>query len=47
MEFFIAIGIGVAIAFYIVTKLRKVVPTNEVHIVQRRTKSLPHGKGLQ
>ncbi|MCP4523089.1 MAG: hypothetical protein GY828_02615 [Candidatus Gracilibacteria bacterium] len=46
------IGVGAAIlltsiCFYVVTQLRKVVPTNEVHIVQRGSKSVPHGKGLQ
>jgi len=47
MGYLIAIWVAVAIAFYIVTKLRKVVPTNEVHIVQRWKKSEPHGKWLQ
>ncbi len=35
------------ITFYVITQLRKVVPTNEVHIVQRGSKSVAHGKGLQ
>lgn len=35
------------ISIYIVTQLRKVVATNEVHIVQRGRKSVPYGKWLQ
>jgi flotillin len=31
---------------YIVTQLRKVVPTNEVHVVQRKKDSVPYGKGM-
>ena len=45
--FAIIIVIGIAISIYVVTKLRKVVPTNEVHIVQRWSKSVPYWKSLQ
>lgn len=31
---------------YIITQLRKVVPTNEVHVVQRKKDSIPYGKGM-
>ena len=43
----VVIVVFVIFSFYIVTQLRKVVPTNEVHIVQRGRKSIPFGKGLQ
>lgn len=39
--------VGVLILLYIITKLRKVVPTNEVHIVQSKNNSTPYGKGQE
>jgi len=36
--------IWVLVLFYIITQLRKVVPTNEVHIVQSKSNSTPYGK---
>ena len=42
----IIIILGVIATFYIITQLRKVVPTNEVHIVQKWRKSVPYGKWL-
>ena len=38
---------GIFISLYLVTQLRKVVATNEVHIVQRGKKSVAHGKWLE
>jgi len=35
------------VLFYIITQLRKVVPTNEVHIVQSKSNSTPYGKGQE
>jgi hypothetical protein len=46
MGFIIAGVAAFLIIFYVITQLRKVVPTNEVHIVQRGSKSVAHGKGL-
>jgi hypothetical protein len=39
---FVVIIIGILL--YIITQLRKVVPTNEVHVVQRKKNSSPYGK---
>jgi len=46
MGFIIFGAVMFVIIFYVITQLRKVVPTNEVHIVQRGSKSVAHGKGL-
>jgi hypothetical protein len=47
MELIIFGAVMFLITFYVITQLRKVVPTNEVHIVQRGSKSVAHGKGLE
>lgn len=43
----IVVGLGAPFLVYLILSLRRVVPTNEVHIVQTRKKTTSYGKGLE